>query len=227
KYALASLDAIMKTYGSDQAVGYDIGCSMHTTIQSTSLASKATARRLHLIVNAFHGYAHNRRCQLLFHILYQLGMGIEDLETCERIFSSLNGVARTVRHASYFHWQQFLDLHLRRWDEDRHAELSTFLYNNYRQALSMISEYTRELAVFTQITGFSAPDFERWIVEERDYLENLREEPEEDIQKISYVEALINLEAAESVFFLLSYSTAVLTLGQDVVRWHHHRYDYS
>ncbi|KAI0038469.1 hypothetical protein FA95DRAFT_1662786 [Auriscalpium vulgare] len=199
KYALASLNAIMKTYGDDQAVGYDIGCSMHSTVLSTSLADEAKARRLHLIVNAFHGYAHNRRCQLLFHILYQLGMGIEDLETCERIFSSLNGVARTVRHASYFHWLQFLDLHLHRWDEDRYAELSRFIYNNYRQALGMISEYTRELAVFTQITGFTGADFERWIVEERDYLESLREEPEEDMQKVSYVEALVNLEAAEEL----------------------------
>ncbi|KAI0038722.1 hypothetical protein FA95DRAFT_1613160 [Auriscalpium vulgare] len=200
KYALASLDWIMKIYGDDQAVGYDIGCSMTSTVKSTSLGPEASSRRLQLVVNAFHGYAHNRGCQLLFHVLYQLGMGIEDLETCERIFSSLNGVARTVRHASYFHWLQFLDLHLRRWDEDRYAELSKFIYNNYRQSLAMISEYTGELAVFKQITGFGEADFERWMAEERNYLENLTEEPEEDLQKVAYVEALINLEATESTY---------------------------
>ncbi|KAI0043066.1 hypothetical protein FA95DRAFT_1631889 [Auriscalpium vulgare] len=199
KYALASLDSIMRLYGHDQAVGYDIGCSMASTVTSTSLSTMAHARRLQLVVNAFHGYAHNRRCQLLYHVLYQLGAGIEDLETCERIFSSLNGVARSVRHASYFHWLQYLDLHLRRWDEDRYADLSKFIYNNYRQSLGIISEYSRELDLFTQLTGFSAPDFERWKVEELDYLENLPEEPEEDVQKVAYVEALMDLETAEYV----------------------------
>ncbi|EGO04369.1 hypothetical protein SERLA73DRAFT_44780 [Serpula lacrymans var. lacrymans S7.3] len=35
------------------------------------------------IDNAFHGYAHNWRCQLLNHPFYLTGFGLEDMETCE------------------------------------------------------------------------------------------------------------------------------------------------
>lgn len=78
------------------------------------------------VVNAFHGWAHNRLCQLQYHPLYRQGLGLEDLETLERIFSSSNAVARTVRHATQFHWMQAMDLHYRQWDEEKYQELSMF-----------------------------------------------------------------------------------------------------
>ena len=79
---------------------------------------------LKVVVNAFHGFARNRICQLQNHPLYLTGFGIEDLETCERIFSSSNSAAVLIRHASLFHWTQYLDLHFDQWDSDKYLELS-------------------------------------------------------------------------------------------------------
>ena|ERR1700722_11998990 len=79
---------------------------------------------MHFIVNAFHGHVHNRLCQLQFHPMYTTGVGIEDLEVCERVFSVSNSVAQLVCHASYFHWLQFINLHFAQWDFDKYLELS-------------------------------------------------------------------------------------------------------
>jgi hypothetical protein len=107
KYALAAANKIMDTYGSHQEVGYDIGCKVCETLAHSSIGAKAEELGFSFVVNAFHGHAHNRLCQLRHHPLYQLGIGLEDLETCERIFTGSNSVARLIRHASYFHWLQF------------------------------------------------------------------------------------------------------------------------
>jgi hypothetical protein len=125
KYGLSVVDKVLKTFGEDQIIGSDIGCSFTSTIASSSLGAEAERLRLRLAVNAFHGHAHNRACQLRYHPLYLDGVGLEDLETCERVFSASNSVARLIRHASYFHWLQFLDLHFDQWDLDKYAELST------------------------------------------------------------------------------------------------------
>jgi hypothetical protein len=78
-----------------------------------------------MAVNAFHGHTHNRACQLCFHPLYLHGLGLEDLETCEQIFSASNSVAWLIHHASHFYWLQFLNLHFNQWDLKKYAELST------------------------------------------------------------------------------------------------------
>lgn len=87
------------------------------------LGEKASTLKLRLAVNAFHGYAHNRLCQLSHHPLYLAGFGIEDLETLERVFSASNAVVRLIRHASPFHWMQFLDLHFRQWNDDKYENI--------------------------------------------------------------------------------------------------------
>jgi hypothetical protein len=125
KYALATTNKILDVFGPNGVTGYDIGCSYQTTVNASSIATKARSHQHRFIVNSFHGHAHNRRCQLRFHPLYQRGLGLEDLETCERIFSASNAVAPVIRHASYFHWLQFIDLHFQQWDSDRYLELST------------------------------------------------------------------------------------------------------
>ncbi|KAI0054626.1 hypothetical protein BV25DRAFT_1816807, partial [Artomyces pyxidatus] len=196
KYAFAIIDELMRTCGDRQCIGYDIGCSMDSTVESSSLKAVAREQHLSLLVNAFHGYAHNRLCQLQYHPLYTEGMGIEDLETCERVFSSLGAAARLIRHASYFHWKQFIHLHLLQWDEDRYAELGNFLLKNYRQALNMVFEYQREIDAFERLTGFAGPDFERWHREELAYLQTTGDETEEDAQEAGYVEALKTLADA-------------------------------
>jgi hypothetical protein len=117
----------MDTYGSHQEVGYDIGCKVCETLAHSSIGAKAEELGFAFVVNAFHGHAHNHLCQLCHHLLYQLGIGLEDLETCECIFTGSNSVTHLIHHASYFHWLQFLELHFQQWDKDRYAELSKSL----------------------------------------------------------------------------------------------------
>jgi hypothetical protein len=105
-------------------VGYDIACSHKSTVAASSISGKAKDHGLMLAVNAFHGYAHNLLCQLRNHPLYLPGIGLEDLETCERVFSVSNAVARVTRYGSYFHWRQFINLHYSQWDQDKYFELS-------------------------------------------------------------------------------------------------------
>ncbi|KAG0695001.1 hypothetical protein DFH29DRAFT_985063 [Suillus ampliporus] len=181
KYALATTNRILDVYGPNGATGYDIGCSYQATVNASSISAKARSHQHQFVINSFHGHAHNRRCQLRFHPLYR----------------RLNAVAPVIRHASYFHWLQFIDLHFRQWDTDRYLELSKFLYNNYKQALTIIDDLTpavEELKLALKITD---ADFERWNTEELEFLENVAEESDEDIEAMAYVEALESLTRAQ------------------------------
>jgi hypothetical protein len=116
----------METFGKHQCVGYDIGCTFSATLRdSPALSQRVRDLFLELILNAFHGYTHNRLCQLQYHPLFRANLGLEDLESCERVFSSSNAVARIIRHASPFHWKQSIDLHFMQWNEDRQDDIST------------------------------------------------------------------------------------------------------
>ncbi|KAG0707165.1 hypothetical protein DFH29DRAFT_995227 [Suillus ampliporus] len=171
---------MLDTYGDDIGIGYDIGCTFGQIIRNSPLISaKAEASQLHVIVNSFHGYAHNRICQLEHHPLYQQGFRLEDLETMERVFSSSNSVSCSVRYASHFHWVQSIDLHLQQWDDDKYQELSKFILNNYRQALTII--YGSAVKSFMITLDISEDEFEKWLIAERDYLVNLSDEPEERV----------------------------------------------
>jgi hypothetical protein len=128
KYGLATLNEILDVFGPNQAAGYDIGCSHKVTVNASSLGEKARALSLQLVVDAFHGHAHNRLCQLRNHPLFQQGFGLKDLATCERIFAGTNPATRLIRHASYFHWLQFLDLQMNQWDNDKYLELSELIF---------------------------------------------------------------------------------------------------
>ena len=110
-------------FGEEQGIGYDINCVLDATLRNSSLREEATKNRLQLVVDAFHCWAHKRSCQLKYHPLYRSGFGLEDLSTCERFFSSLNGTARNIRHSSSYHWMQSIDLHIQQVNEDRYASL--------------------------------------------------------------------------------------------------------
>jgi hypothetical protein len=110
----------------DLGFGYDIACSFASTLNNSSIGTEAHRKALRLVVPAFHGHAHNRRCQLAFHIHIVSGFGLEDLETYERIFSASNAIARLTRHATAFHRRQFIDMHFRQWDTDKYQNLRKF-----------------------------------------------------------------------------------------------------
>lgn len=112
KYPLAIVNALLDAFGIDQGLGYDIGCGHGTTINNSPLGAKARAAHFRMLVGAFHGHAHNRRCQLKFLATYVEGLGLEDLEGCERMFSKTNALARSVRYASAFHRKQSIRTYL-------------------------------------------------------------------------------------------------------------------
>ncbi|KAI6000026.1 hypothetical protein EDD15DRAFT_2362606 [Pisolithus albus] len=201
KYGLAAVNRLLNICGQDQAVGHDVGCASKKTIASSSLGKEAQEKRLKVVVNAFHGFAHNRMCQLENHPLYQIGFGNEDLETCERIFSSSNNTAPLIRHASEFHWKQFLDLHFSQWDSDKYLELTgRFLYNNYKQALCIIQTYSAELERFKRSKDITDNDFESWHREELEYLKRCAGESDATSIAAQYVELLEKLNFAEATY---------------------------
>ncbi|KAI6139895.1 hypothetical protein EDD17DRAFT_1782462 [Pisolithus thermaeus] len=93
KYPLAVVSKLMATFSDGLGGGYDIRCTtLHTCL-----------------VGAFHGHAHCRLCQLSHLTSYVEGLGLEDLETCECMFSKSNALASTLRYATAFHRQQAIN----------------------------------------------------------------------------------------------------------------------
>ena len=141
-------------HGNDQAIGSDIGCSLSATLAASSIAQTARAVNMQLVVNAFHGHAHNHMCQLQYHPLYLPGTGLEVFETCERVFSSSNATAALICHASHFHYVQYLNLHFSQWDADKYAELSMSLLFRLVQQLIWF-QVASSLTTTSRLSGSS------------------------------------------------------------------------
>ncbi|KAI0359107.1 hypothetical protein OH77DRAFT_1136710 [Trametes cingulata] len=197
KYPIAVVDKLLAVYDKDLTIklGYDIYCEFDKTLKRSSLGPRAEGR-VSGVVPAFHGHSHNRPCQLLWHPMYMAGVGKEDFEGCERFFSQLNGLASGTRLATQFHRHQAIEQYVQFWGMQKHEESGKFIFNNYRQALQIIDEGVRALDVYALELGTSDADYERYLVEERDYLQSLQSEPPELAQKMEYMEALDNLEKA-------------------------------
>ncbi|KAG2342724.1 hypothetical protein BDR05DRAFT_976374 [Suillus weaverae] len=95
KYPLAILDHLMTVYGENGSCAYDIGCVFSKTLNTSSLGPRVCALGLRMMVGAFHGHAHNRKCQLDWHPMYISGTGHTEGEGCKHIFSSSNELARS------------------------------------------------------------------------------------------------------------------------------------
>ena len=130
KYPLATVNKLINVHGNDQVIGSDIWCSLSATLAASLIAQTVRTANMQLVVNVFHGHAHNHMCQLQYHPLYLPGTGLEDFETCEHVFSSSNATAVLICHASYFHYIQYLELHFSQWDADKYAELSTLFLSH-------------------------------------------------------------------------------------------------
>jgi hypothetical protein len=129
KYPLAIVSKLLEDVGQNIGCAYDIGCTFSKTLGNSNIGPQAAEKNFRLMVGAFHGYAHNRRCQLSWHPLYIKGTGLTEGEGCEHVFSSSNDVARNTRHATRFHRQQAIDEHFKFWDADKYALLSTYILN--------------------------------------------------------------------------------------------------
>ncbi len=70
------------------------------------------------------------------------------------------------------------------------------ILDNYKQALRIVSEDAADLEVLSAKLGTTAEDYERDVVQERLYLENLKSEPPEVSTKRDYLDALQDLNEA-------------------------------
>lgn len=118
----------MKNFGHGLGIGYDIGCRFGATVKKSALGPLAKEFDYTSLVGAFHGHAHNRLCQLSHLATYVDGLGIEDLEGCERYFSKSNALASSTRYSSAFHRHQKITEYMRETDTfDTYANLSMCL----------------------------------------------------------------------------------------------------
>ncbi|KAG6895254.1 hypothetical protein C0992_002338 [Termitomyces sp. T32_za158] len=197
KYPIAVVSKLLNVFGEDLGGGYDIGCKFKTTIDNSTLGAQAHELRFKALVGSFHGHAHNRICQLSNLAAYVKGMGLEDLEGCERFFSKSNALAISVRYASVFHRRQKISEYMEHTDafETQH-NLSTFLINNYRQALDLLAgeDVLWKTMEDQGITGTEV--FHQWLEEERVYLTSLSKEPIQETLEMNYYQKLVDFYAA-------------------------------
>ncbi|KAL6308954.1 hypothetical protein BKA93DRAFT_864339 [Sparassis latifolia] len=198
KYPLAMVAKVLQLLGPRSMGGYDIGCSFAHTIHDSSLSPEFRRLQARLCVNAFHGYTHNHACQTQNHPNVIEGMGLEDLETMERIFSKSNEVAPVTRYASRYRRRTFVDMFFGQWDADRYLSLGNFLYNNYRQALDILNNDAQVLDEAVRSLGIGDGDLDKWQKEETEYFSVLGQEPEWDVHAVAYVELLQEHYALET-----------------------------
>lgn len=74
-----------------------------------------------------------------------------------------------------------------------------FLFNNYRQALATIKDLSPAVEHMKAELHVSDADIQQWLEDERKFLKDLKDEPEERLLEVAYVEALIGREDAECV----------------------------
>lgn len=126
KYPLACVSRILDVFGHDVGGGFDIGCRFKTTLAKSPLGPRAHELNYTSLVGSFHGHAHRRLCQLSHLATYTKGMGLEDLEGCERCFSKSNALASSLRYASVFHRKQAISTYFKHNDNmEVYQNLST------------------------------------------------------------------------------------------------------
>jgi hypothetical protein len=197
KYPLAIISKALATLGDRLLAGSDIGCALSATIASSSLGERFQSLGWRCCVNAFHGYAHNFACQLKNHPNNVEGVGLEDLETLERVFSSSNAVASVTRHATAYRRRVFIDMFFKQWDEEKYQNSGVMLYNNYVQALDILAVNSQAVSEAMDSMDIKEGDLEKWRVEEAEYFQTLGKEPEWDAHAVAYVGLLQELRVIE------------------------------
>ncbi|KAG1894287.1 uncharacterized protein F5891DRAFT_1131007 [Suillus fuscotomentosus] len=167
KYPLAVVSKLLDAFGKDLSGGYDIGCRFKTTLSRSVLGHHARELNHTSLVGAFHGHAHQHLCQLDHLATYVDGLGLEDLEGCEWTFSKSNALASSVRYASIFHRR-------------------TFLYNNYKQALRIITDGQESLPRLMRELG----------IEDESVFDACQEPTNETLQ-MEYWQKLVNLSGSK------------------------------
>ncbi|KAJ7019748.1 hypothetical protein C8F04DRAFT_1214270 [Mycena alexandri] len=184
KYGFAVAAHLIRVLGK-LGLGYDIGCKFAQMVRMhPALAKLAADNNFKALVGAFHGHAHNRRCQLCNLTTYVHGVGLEDLEGCEKFFSKSNALAATTRYATVFHRQQTITSYLKHADTaDAYQGLSLLLASKYRRALKI-----KGTAVLLRETMASMG------IESRSVFET---NPPQETLEMEYYQKLVNLQDLE------------------------------
>ncbi|KAJ7926303.1 hypothetical protein B0H13DRAFT_2229407 [Mycena leptocephala] len=160
-------------------------------ITNELLDAFALLQNFSCLVGAFHGHAHNRLCQLLFLARYVLGMGLKDLEGCERFFSRSNAMAGSVRYASTFHRLQTLLTYFGHSDtHETYTNLSNFFRKKYILHTEM---YLGKFLVLDGEGALKIAMVAMGIKSQLEYLRSLTSDTEEDTQQMQYYQHLVNL----------------------------------
>ncbi|KAJ7789588.1 hypothetical protein B0H14DRAFT_3094898 [Mycena olivaceomarginata] len=199
KYPFSITVHLLKVLG-EVGIGYDIGCRFGKMVRMhPALSSLAASNNFKALVGAFHGHAHNRRCQLTHLSTYVKGMGLEDLEGCETFFSKSNALASTTRYATAFHRQQAISTYMKHADTaDAYQGLSLLLANKYRRALKIKQTLPLLGETMVSMGVASRSVFETWLEKEKGYLASLSKEPAEETLQMEYYQKLVNLQDYES-----------------------------
>lgn len=67
---------------------------------------------------------------------------------------------------------------------------SNFLYNNYRQAIKIIDDFSPDVEKLKAALNISDDDLIYWLKDEASFLRDLKEESNEHTLECAYVEAL-------------------------------------
>jgi Kyakuja-Dileera-Zisupton transposase len=214
KYPLAAAEAVMDAYGPNTTIGFDTGCRFRKSVAKSPLGPKARANSLFVVVGTFHGHAHNRRCQLDHLPTYLKGLGLSDLEMCERFFGKSNALASHVRHASVFHRRQKIVEHARQVDRFEisqsismwpsiacAAETEIFqgeiICKLYKRVLDLLKGESTLLKTMEAREISDYATFHTWLAEEKAYLMQLQHEPPEEAIQMDYYQALVNYGECE------------------------------
>ncbi|THU87844.1 hypothetical protein K435DRAFT_821823 [Dendrothele bispora CBS 962.96] len=178
------IESALEVFGDCWILGYDIGCRFARTILSSSLGQRFQEKHCRT-------YSHNIICQQHNHPLSIPGMGLEDLETLERVFSASN------------QRQVFLDIYFRQWDCEKYRNLGLMIYNNYVQALKVIEEDGVAVQAVLNDLKITESDLDTYFQDEVEHFGNLGTEAPEDVHAVAYVELLqmyrsLNVEYEEA-----------------------------
>ncbi|KAG2156989.1 hypothetical protein DEU56DRAFT_905664 [Suillus clintonianus] len=163
------------------------------SLESSSLGPLFKQMDCRMCVDVFHGFAHNYKCQTRHHPCGIKGAGLEDFGMAEHIFSASNALAPIIRYASAYNRHVSLDMFFKQWDTEKYMNLATMIFNNYHQALHIITHETVMLAEAMVSLGIVEGDFALWQEEEVRYFSTLGQEPEYDVHAMVYVELLQSL----------------------------------
>ncbi|KAG1747807.1 uncharacterized protein EDB91DRAFT_1235789 [Suillus paluster] len=166
KYPLAIITKVLELLGECSLGAYDIGCGFSSTVMASSLGPLFKKMDCCLCVDAFHGFAHNYRCQTKHHPLGIDGAGLEDFGTIECIFSASNALTPIIRYASTYNQHVFLDMFFKQWNDEKYVHLATMIYNNYCQAFQVISKESVALTEAMTSLGITKEDITLWHQEE-------------------------------------------------------------